>query len=312
MMSEIAILGLALLALYKSSEEVINSSVKLAKFFKISEMAIGFLLIAVATSLPELSVSVMASSSGQTGIAVGNVFGANIADIAWVLGISAILAGYLKPSAKEMKNLIGILFLTSLFSLVMLTNFFSRFYGIGLLLAFAAYVYFVLKQKISIHENGEGVSGREAVINAFIFCASIAVVIFSSRFVVDYAVLLAQSLNVSKTFIGATVVSIGTTLPELAVNITAIRKKKVGIAFGNILGSCITNMTLVLGAAAAISPISVNLMAFTNLVIFSLLVNIILWYILNQYGRITKKEGLVLVLLYIIFVISSIEVEVAI
>jgi len=308
MIEVIVFLLAALFILAKSSQVVMDNALLLARFFRISEMAAGFVLVSVSTSLPELVVGIIAALEGQEGIVVGNVFGSNIADILLVLGISVAAAGAIYVKKKQVGTLVKILLVTSVLPLVMLLNVYPSFYGIGLLLVFVAYVYYVLKERIPLEAAGEVVSGRKAVFSAFLFLFGVAFVIASSKFAVDYAVQLATLLGVSKAFIGATIIAVGTSLPELSVDLVAVLRKHPELAMGDILGSCITNLTLVLGTSLVIGSGAFNLLAFINLVIFMLVANVVLWYFIRQ-GKLTRRDAFVLLALYVIFLVSAVSIE---
>lgn len=302
-----ATLVLGLLVLIKSSEIVIDKSIDVARFLKVSEAAIGFLLLAVATSLPELVVSVVGAAEGHVGLAVGNVFGSNLSNIALVVGVGAFLS-VMRIRKKDMLDLVRVLFITSVLPLIMLTAHFGRYAGIVLLLVFLAFVYFVLNRQISVQPH-DGVAPRQALKSTLWLLAAVAVVVVSATFVVDASVELAGFVGISEAFVGATAVALGTSLPELAVTVQAVRKKHHGLALGNLLGSCITNLTLVLGATAVINPLAANLTTVFNLVVFSLVANLVLWFFLQSNGRLSRNEGLVLVGLYAVFLASVLLVE---
>jgi len=303
------ILALSLLVLYKSSEVVISSTLVLARFFHISELAAGLLLISVATSLPELSVSVIAALEGQTPIVVGNVFGSNIADIALVLGFTIVMMGAVKYGHKARRELIRILIITSAIPLVMLTGMLSAVYGIGLLGIFLVYAYYALRDG-KADGHGGAVAPKTAVLNALAFGFAVSIVMVSSKFAVDSAVAVATGMGVSRAFVGATAIALGTSLPELAVNYAAVKRRQMGIALGNILGSVMTNLTLVLGVAALISPLTANIYAFFTLVVFALLVNAVLWYFIQKGNTLRRNQGIALLLLYLLFLLMSIGVEI--
>ena len=308
-MIEIALLlVVSLLVLARASQFVIDNAVVLARFFRISEMAVGFVLVSVATSLPELLVGIMAALEKQTGLVVGNVFGSNIADILLVLPITVIVAGAISIKKKQAGKLTKILFITSALPLVMLLNAYASFYGVFLLAVFVAYVYYVLRERIPLEAGGVSVAGKTAVASAFLFMIGAAVVIASSKFAVDYAVQLASLMGVSKAFIGATVVAVGTSLPELSVDVAAVMRKHSELALGDILGSCITNLTLVLGASLVVGASVFNIGAFLNLLVFMLLANLVLWQFIERV-RLTRREAFVLLALYVIFLISAVQVE---
>lgn len=311
MLDALIVLLAALIILAKSAEVVIKNAVVIARFLHVSELAIGFILISVATSLPELVVSIFASLDNQTGIVVGNVFGSNIADIALVLGVGAIIAKTsLKPKKKQAVTLAQILLVTSLLPLAMLLGgFATRWFGIVLLLVFVAFAYFLLKREVAMEKLENKVTSREALGAFVLFFMSVCFVVLSARFAVDNAVRIAELFGVTKTFIGATLIALGTSLPELAVDIAAIRKGKASLAFGDVLGSCITNLTLVLGVGVVINPYIIsNITTFFTLIAFALIANIVISYFLQT--QLTYKEGIVLLAIYFIFIAATLTAEI--
>jgi len=297
----------ALVVLLKASDLVVENSVVLARFFKLSDLAIGFLLVSVATSIPELVVSVFAAVKGDVGLAVGNVLGSNLANIGLVLGVSTFF-GVLVVQRKETYSLARILLLVSVIPLALLLHIPSALTGFVLLAVFVAFAYYVLKKQMVL-EPPEAVPGRKAVFSALLFMLGVGVVLLSANYVVDFAAALAETAGISQSFIGATLVAVSTSLPELAVTISAVKKKRPSLAFGNVLGSCITNITLVLGAAALLNPLAANIFSFLNLVIFLLIENILLWYFLETQKKISLREGLVLLGVYILFLIAGMQAE---
>ena len=308
-MIEIAFfLIVSLLVLAKASQFVIDNAMVLARFFRISNLAVGFLLVSVATSLPELMVGIKAGLSGQMGLVVGNVFGANISDLTMVLALPILLAGGFVLKRKQLVGLTQVLLVTAVLPLILVLNVFTQFYGLFLLLVFAAYAWLVLKNEVSLGPGAEKVAPRKAVLSGMAFTAAVFVVLASSNYAVDLAIGLANSLGVSKAFIGGTLVSLGTTLPELSVSFAALRARKFDVALGNAVGSCITNLTLVLGAAAVVSAWGVNLAAFADLVAFMLVANLVLWHFLSK-GRLGKREAAIMLGLYVAFLVSAAAIE---
>ena len=306
-LQELVTLFVFVFVLSKSSSLVVENAVKLAKFFGISQLAIGLLLIAVATSLPELSVSVVSSVANEGAIAAGNVFGSNIANILLVLGIGAIVYGF-KVSRKNLSDIAIALVLTTLISTYIL--FHSQisgnalgFYEGLLLLAIAIWYAFRVLGKKRIEEMPEKgkISMHEGFRAFLFFAAGIVLVMVSSNFVVSSAVKLSDLLGLTKSFIGATLIAIGTSLPELSIDLQALRKKQYGLALGDALGSNIINLTLVLGTAALISPITVQLKVFVAALLFAVVANMVFLYISVVKGKFERKDGAIMVVFYVIY-----------
>ncbi|MDO8553759.1 MAG: sodium:calcium antiporter [Candidatus Micrarchaeota archaeon] len=308
MLVEMITLLISLAILAKSSSVVVENAAKISKFFGISQVAIGFILLAVSTSLPELSVSIISSTAGEGAIAAGNVFGSNIADILLVLGIGAFLYG-LKIGKNELKDIAIVLVLTTIISVYIIFNSTIRNQALGflegiiLLLLFGFYVIYIFRKKATEGNGTEQVTKKEALYAFLFFSASIILVLISAGFVVDSAVKLAKLLNIAESFIGATFIAIGTSLPELAIDLQAIRKKQYGLALGDAIGSTMTNITLVLGTAAVIHPISIILPVFIAALLFAIIANIVLFYVAAVNKRIQKFGGVLFLLIYVIYII---------
>ncbi|MEW6721890.1 MAG: sodium:calcium antiporter [Candidatus Micrarchaeota archaeon] len=281
---ELGTLVLSVLVLSRSSAMVVNNVVRLSKFFSISQVAIGFILLALATSLPELSVAVVSSSIGEGSITAGNVFGSNIANILLILGTGAFLYG-MKISQNDLRDIGLVLVLTTFISVYIVFNSSVQQGALGvaegavLLAIFAAYIWRTMKNRKAEDEETNGKVTKAEALNSFLrFGAGVLIVIVSSGFVVNSAVDLARLAGVAESFIGATIIAIGTSLPELSIDLQAIRKKQYGLALGDAIGSNMVNITLVLGVGAVISPIGVNLAVFVAALLFAVIANTLLLY----------------------------------
>ncbi len=305
---EILVLLTSLAVLAKSSSMVVDKASKLAVFFGISTMAVGFVLISISTSLPELSVSVISSTSGNGAIAAGNVFGSNIANILLVLGLGGFLFG-VKVSKGGIQDIAVILVLTTLVSayLIYAASISQRALafpeGLVLLVLFGLYIRNVLMRKREASKEEEKVSKKEALEAFLWFSGSILLVLLSAGFVVESAIKIATEMGLAQSFIGATLVAIGTSLPELSIDLQAFRKKKYDMALGDAIGSNMVNLTLVLGAAAVINPIHVTLPIFIIALLFAVVANILLLYIVATDRKITRNGGLLMLGIYVAYII---------
>jgi cation:H+ antiporter len=295
------IFAVGLLVMFKASEWVIDTSIDIAKIMRVSTFAVGFVLISVATSLPELVVSSVAANTGSPGIALGNVIGSNIADIALVLGITAMLGlvAFRRASASENA---GILFLVSIIPVILMGRGALGFTdGLVLILIFVFYAYLIAKRGYGHNQVRVSEPKIRRVLSTYAkFFASIGLVIVSAAYVVSSGADIARFLKVPESFIGLSLIAFGTSMPELSVNIQAMRKRRPSIAVGNILGSCVTNLTLVLGIAAVIRPLSMNLAVFSSSILFLMGLNAFLWWQISR-GKLTKTAGVAMVIAYLIF-----------
>ncbi|VVB57362.1 putative membrane protein [uncultured archaeon] len=309
---ELLVLLVSTAVLAKSSSVVVEKAAKLSIFFGISTLAIGLILISVSTSLPELSVSVLSSTSGDGALAAGNVFGSNIANILLILGLGGALYGF-SIKRRELTDIALILVLTTIISLYIIyaASISQRALafpeGLVLLGLFAVYIYRVLSRKAPVEDekkDREKVSKKEAL-GAFLwFCVAIVVVLASAGFVVESAIKIAAELGLAESFIGATLVAIGTSLPELSVDVQAIRKKQYGLALGDAIGSNMANLTLVLGTAAAINPIIITLPVLVIALLFAIVANVLLFYVAATDKRLTRQGGLLFLGIYGIYLIA--------
>ena len=299
---ELLALVAAILVMAKSSEVVINASIKISEFYKISQLAVGFIIIAFATSIPDFMVAVMAASSGNTDMAIGDALGSSIANIALVLGLGA-LARKITIRREKMIESAELLLLISLLPLVILPRSNVGFFeGLIFLVVFFLYVFFVMARHITLQVK-DGVTRKGMHASILSFVVGMVVVIVSAKFTVDYGVKIAELVGVPPALIGMTLIAFGTTLPELMVDFAAIRKGYANLAIGDILGSCVINLTLVLGTALIIREAVVDFQVFLLPLVTLLLVNSLLIYSLLKYEGIRKHFGLLFILIYVVFLL---------
>jgi len=272
-------------------------------------------LVGFSTSLPELSVAVFAVfNPADVGVSLGNVLGSNIVNIALVLGLCIIImalrqpdfSSYLLNMAKEeMGNLQFGLFIASIIPIALIyIGYASRFIGVILVTIFVVYMIQLARANKTVAANPSS-SNREKLKNyALLTLAGAAIVIATAFFIVESATTLALSIGIPPIVIGATIVAFGTSIPELATSVSSARKGFFDLALGNIVGSGFINITLILGVALIVSPLNVSIAAFSNLAMFSLVVNLFLWYFLGS-GRISWREGALFLSLYVLFLVIS-------
>jgi cation:H+ antiporter len=310
------IISTAVLA--KSADIVVENTSKLSRYFGISQVAAGLILLAVITSLPELSVAIVSGSAGEGAISAGNVFGSNIANIFLVLGAGAFLYGLKIPWSRI--NEIGIvLLLTTIISAYIIFS--SQVYGTALdfpvgavlLAIFIIYVYYLMKEKKKINDGkNNGKLDRKKALGAFlVFIGGIVVVFISSGFVVENAVITAKNFGVAESLIGATIIAVGTSLPELSTTLQAVRKKRYGIAVGNIIGSNMTNITLVLGTTAVLDAVEVKLPVFIAALLFAIVANAIILYFAAIRKHLGRYVGFVFIASYALFLILMLGLQTA-
>ena len=299
---ELLVLLAAIVVLAKASEVVIDSSIKISEFYQISQLAVGFIVIAFATSIPDFMVSVLAAHSGNTAMAIGDALGSSIANIALVLGLGAMFRK-IRIRREKMIESAELLLLISLLPLIILPRTTVGFFeGMVFLLIFALYGFFVFKQKITLQMK-DGVTKKEVHKSIIFLVLALLLVVVAAKFTVDYGVIIATLVGVPPALIGMTLIAFGTTLPELMVDFTAIRRGYANLAIGDILGSTVINLTLVVGTALLIKPAVVDFQVFLLPLVTLLLVNSLLTYSLLKHEGINKQFGLIFILIYITFLL---------
>jgi cation:H+ antiporter len=311
------ILIAALIALNQASNLTIKHSVKVAGATGLGKTTVGFILVAFSTSLPELFVAIFAIIEPENvGVSIGNVLGSNIANICLVLGIIFVLialkysdnAKFLPAMAKEETG--GLYFALLVASVIPLALLYigSASYVIGaiLLAVFSYNMYQLSKTRHTVKEPALVEEKRKLKNYVALAVLGAAGVVASAYFIVETASYIALSVSIPKVVIGATIVAIGTSLPELVTSLDSIKKGHADLALGNIVGSCFMNITLILGVTLIAAPFRVDLAAFSELIIFSLVANLFLWYFLSN-EKIGWREGAIFLFIYILFLATSIS-----
>ncbi len=283
------------LLLIKGADMLIDGSVSLAQRFNVSGLVIGLTVVAFGTSAPELAVNVIASLKGNNGLVIGNVVGSNIANILLILGISAMVRTLSVKSNTVWReipfSLISALLLAYMANDILLgsgvEDKVSRADGLVMILGFVMFIFYTFK--LSKKDNDEEMTVIHYGIgkSILLFVLGLIGLVVGGQWIVNGAVSIAQEIGLSESFIGFTIVAIGTSLPELATSIMAVRKGNTDIAIGNVIGSNIFNIFWVLGLSAAISPVSFN--AEDN---YSVMVNVIASIVLFALLFIGKRHQL--------------------
>jgi len=308
----------SLLVLTRASYVSITYSVKLADATGFGRTTIGFILVAFATSLPELMVSILAVLGGGSekgiAVAVGNVIGSNIVNVCLILGLCIIIAGRKNTKKLELATFITKeesgslyfgLFMASIIPLVLIyVQEAGRFVGVILLTLFIYNTYHLSREKSSSKEEVCDRERGKIVRYLLMTLIGVAGIVGSAYLLVDSASYIALAVGVPGVVIGATVVAFGTSIPELATSIEATRQGHLNLAYGNIIGSGFLNLTCILGFTLAFSSFNVNMVAFNDLVIFSLISNLLLWYSC-QVESWLEGRGVLLLAIYAMFLASS-------
>ena len=299
--------GIALVIL--GADWLTKGASALARRFNMSELLIGLTIVAIGTSLPELVISTGSALKGSPGLALGNIIGSNIFNGMFILGVTALLCP-IKFDAKMLTREIPFNLLASI-ALILVSGsmlvggapgeMITRYGGMLLLCFLAIFVRytFTITNDGGDEEAGEVLSIGKVVL---FIVAGLAALIFGGNVFVDGATEIARLLGLSEAVIGITIVSAGSSLPELAVSVSAARKGNVGIALGNVLGSNILNIFFILGVSATITPIALD--GFSCVDYYVLLASSLLIYFVARFGGkavITRFEGALLVAGYVAY-----------
>ena len=304
-------LGFLLLVL--GGEFIVRASIAISLKFNISKVVIGMTVVAFATSLPELLVSLKAAVNGSSSIAINNVIGSNIANIGMVLGLTAIIGNI--PVVKSFYRLdwpVMMFFSLLLYLFLYNDNLLSSFEGLILFTSLIIFLFFVIRYNAkdlseadAIDENLNKTSGIKILIWTIFASFSLY---YGAEWLVASAIDLAKSIGVSEAVISVSVIAIGTSIPELATSVIAIAKNEKGISIGNLIGSNIFNIGSVLGLTTIIKPILITDSNILERDIIWMLVFASLILILSIFPKknnITKIKGFLLVVLYYIFILTT-------
>ena len=312
---DILILLVGFVAMIKGADWFVDGSSAVARKFRIPGVIIGLTIVAMGTSAPELAVSTSAAIQGSNEIAISNVVGSNLFNLLMVLGICAIIhpVPVGKPILKRDYPVnLGITVILLLFAAVpalLEGNLFDhkmtenvgtvgRVCGILFLVIFVGYIFLLIRDaKKNKTEEEEDEKPMETWKCIVLILVGVACIVGGGEAVVYGAKNIALAAGMSETLVGLTIVALGTSLPELVTSIVAARKGQVDMAVGNVIGSNIFNILLILGVSTTIHPIGVNLMNVYDMIILMVVNTVVLLFCCHE-KRVTRIEGIIMVLLY--------------
>ena len=326
MINNILMIILGFVLLVVGADMLVKGASNIAKKFHIPEMLIGLTIVAIGTSAPELIITITSTQSSSTDLIIGNAIGSNLCNLLFILGLMAVI----RPVKidKEARNFhIPIAFLASTVILLMglgilgnSTQYINQIEGFFLIILFIVYFSYPIikefediinsykKEKLE-RQNSSNKNSKKRKINIPFSLLLIVVGVFLLKyggdFVVDSATNIALYFNISERVIGLTVVAIGTALPELVTSIFAVIRKDTDIAVGNLVGSCVLNLFLILGIGAMITPLEFTPDFIQNLILLCSM-TLVLW-LFNFMGKkntITRPKGLVLLGVFTLYMIS--------
>ena len=310
MLIEVILLIVGFVVLIKGADFFVDGASNLARNFRVSKMLVGLTIVAFGTSAPEFAVSIKSMISGSGEIVLGNVIGSNILNILLILGCSALVHDLTVKNNTVKKELPITLLLTTLLIVLMSdklltnqTNLLDRGDGITLVLFFLVFIYYLFSMMRNKKDNNpdddeEIYKLPKSIIYTLL---GLVAIILGSNLVVDSASNIAKMLGVSERIIGLTIIALGTSLPELVTSVTATKKGEYDIAIGNVVGSNIFNIGLVLGIPISIfGGIQVGTFSSIDLIFFFLAAFMLFIFSANDY-KIRKLEGIILLLMFAVY-----------
>jgi cation:H+ antiporter len=304
-----------LMLLWWSGDRSVHYSLEASHLFGVSSFFMGFVLLALATGIPELSITIVSSFNNASALAVGDILGSNFTDIALVLGLPLVIAGTLHVRKKEYANLILMLLIIVLvMSFVFILGELTWIHGVILIVVYALCLLRLWKTRTTKTMGKEGaVVAKEKAKGAVILSnkigtlfklgMSLVFVGIASQLSVYCARALTEAFDIHLATLGATLFSLGTSLPELSLSLSAIRRREYALAAGNSLGSVLEQGTLILGILAIISPTPVNLRPVRSIAPFMFLAFAIVGYGFIQRKKLNRIEGIMLLVLYVAFLV---------
>ena len=287
--------------LYYGGELLVTGSLRLAQSFKISPFIIGATVIGFGTSTPELAVSLMASLQDSGDLALGNVIGSNITNIGLVLGLTALIV----PLTIEKQRFIDEsppLIITSLIIVVFAwNNYLGRTEGFIMICLLVIYLWraFQTKEKIDLDLSEDHLFSEYggSSFQTFLVILGIIMLILGANWMVEGATGIARKLGVSEWFIGVSIVALGTSLPELVSSLIAAKKGHGEMAIGNVFGSNIFNILMVIGTTSLIQPLSIGEEIYTDL-IYTTALTCLLLLLIRMENVVRKRDGIILIVCY--------------
>ena len=283
-----------------------NGASAIAQRLKISEFIIGMTIVAVGTSLPELTVSIASTINGSADLAIGNIVGSNIFNILFILGLCSVIKPIIFSRNNLRVDIIVCLCVSALLALMLWNGTLTRIEGIVLLLLYAAIIW--LSIRMGKQEAAEMTEEPASTIlpwwkSILYICVGFAALVYGADLTLDSAVAIARDFGISERVIGITLLAGGTSLPEVAASLVALYKGHGAMALGNVIGSNIANILLILGICSTISPLTMSGITTIDLgVMVGAAVVLVISALLFGYRRITRAEGVAFLAMYAAYI----------
>ena len=296
---------LSLALLFYGGDFLVTGSINLSKRFKVSPFFIGAVIIGFGTSAPEFAVSIIASLHGSGDLALANIIGSNIANVGLVLGTTALIAPLTIESKQFNKETPAIIIATFIICIFAWNNYLSRFEGFIMIILLFIYLFKSFKSNECMNDNiEEGIPfsvTKKPAYQVFLIILGMAMLIIGANLMVQGATNIARSMGISEWFIGVSIVALGTSLPEIVSSVIAAKRGHGDMAIGNVFGSNIFNILMVIGVASSIHPIAINASIHADL-LYTTSLTCLLLFLLGIRHTIKKRDGIILILCYAVYI----------
>lgn len=309
MYMDVFFLLLSIVVIVKGSDMLVDGCVNLAKFLRVPTLVIGLTVVAIATGVPEIAISITSSIKGSNGLLLGNLLGSNMFNILFILGLIALIKPLLVKREIIIKNYLFALL--SCFVLFVISydvyfgdeayNVITRSEGI-LLLCFAGIFLYSTILGVMDENRLKIEKGKFTAKDALWILIGILMVAISAEVIVNTSINISKWFGISENLIGLTVIAVGTNLPELVTSVVAVRKGEIDMAIGNLVGTNIYNIFLILGIAATINPIAISPSSFMDIIILAI-TSIIVYIFIQHKKDISKMEGILMIGLYMVYIV---------
>ena len=305
MLIDTGLIFLSLALLYYGGDFLVTGSINISKRFKISPFFIGAVIIGFGTSAPEFAVSIMASLQGSGDLALANIVGSNITNVGLVLGATALMAPLTIEPRQFNKETPALIISTIIICVFAWNNYLSRLEGFAMIILLFIYLLksFKSNEYISdyIEDEPSLIDTNRPAFQIILIISGMVILIIGANLIVQGATNIARYIGISEWFIGVSIVALGTSLPEIVSSVIAAKRGHGDMAIGNVFGSNIFNILMVIGVASSIHPLTINEYIHADL-IYTTVLTFLLLFLIGIRHNIKKRDGIILILCYAAYI----------
>lgn len=304
----LVLLIVSLLALAYCGERAISHSTNIAAYFKMPEFVVGFLILGIGTALPDLFVTSIAAMRGQMNLVLGSIIGTNIVNMCLMLGIVTLVKGNLSIKNKTVLEDFGWIFFVLIIPFFFLMDHVLTFpEGVVLIIVYIMFLYNIESEKGRFPKRYSE-DGKHLWRDLISLAVALFGVVAFANLVVENAAIVSIEFGIPQIYMGFTIIALGMALPELSTELSAARAGKTGMVWGNLIGSYVTNLTLVLGVSGLFGPLSFDFNLFQLGYAFMAVSFLMVFFFTRSDKAIDKGEAMALILLYIVFLMMGSQV----